>query len=531
MPGPIRMSAAPARYGLDQDYSAFPTSWALPDGSIVMAWRHGSDHVNSRDGSIQTSWSSDGGRTWTQPATAVPYPGGGIDLRDPSISASATGDTLYLTYFKGTASLAAAGCFLRLSTDDGATWGPESRIDPAQPYAAICAPVITESGAGLLTAYYGRLGTETRDSVFVARSTDGGTTWTTSRVANGQSDGRNYQEPWPVVTETGVTVLFRWNTTEAFGQVRSTDGGTTWTSPAVAFGSATGRPSAAVTGSGALAVIYRRISDGAVLYRASRDEGATWLPPRRGQVITGAGWMTYAGPATTPDGLIFCPVGVEEADGAASRIWLTYISDGPAITPLDDNFPDTVTRLVGEGDNVLAGDDFDRPDSATLGYCLTGQPWVGTGRLADGCARGTGGGAVDFPVVDAGSPDVTVEADLSWDGAAGVGVLLRYRDASNHFLYTAEDNGTKVRFYVRNGGVYYKLSEATSVPVGPATWRRFTATVKGRRFLGFIDGQLVLTVNIGDIDTNLLGSQTRHGLKLNEYSGVIHLCRRFLARS
>lgn len=210
-----RLTKQPHRFGHDGAYSAFPTSWALPDGRLVLAWREGTDHVDTRDGHIRTSWSSDGGRTWTAPQVTVPYPGGGIDLRDPSISANTDGSTLYLTYFKGTTQLAAAGCYLRTSTDHGATWSGETRIDN-QPYAAICAPAVHHDGK-LWVTYYGRQPGDTRDSVYAAHSTNNGATWTTLRVANGQADGRDYQDRGPSPPPPGSSSCSAGTTTSTSG--------------------------------------------------------------------------------------------------------------------------------------------------------------------------------------------------------------------------------------------------------------------------------------------------------------------------
>ena len=529
--GPVRMSKAPQKFGLDGAYSAFPGVGRVPSGRLVLAWRQGSDHVTSRDGYIRTSYSDDDGRNWSTPITAVPNPGGGIDIRDADVAASADGSRVWLTYFKGTNALAAAGCFLRTSTDGGQTWGTESRIDNA-PYAALTGPIVELDDGTLLQPWYGRTGSETRDSSFVARSTNDGAAWTQIRVANGQSAARDYQEPWLTLCGSTLVMLFRWNNAESIGISRSTDGGLTWTAPAVTFTPGTGRPAAVYLSTGVLVCIYRRLSDGAAIYRSSLDLGATWLTPRTSQIVTGSGWMTYAAPVEVAAGLAFCVVGIESTNGAVSALWNSYIADGGGISPLGD-FPDAVTRLITDQDLVLAADNFDRTDSASgLGYALTGQPWSAGGRIEAGTGRSVSADNVpEFPVINAGSADVTVEADLWWSLYSGHGLILRFKDDSNHLLYTVEGDGANVRLYVRNAGTYYKLSEAGSVPVAGGQYRRFTAVLRGNRFLGSVDGQLVLAYTIGQVDMDLLGAQTRHGIKFNESSTAQHRCRRFLVRA
>lgn len=531
--GPVRVAARQNRLGLDGAYSAFQ-GVGFARGRLLLAWRQGTDHVNARDGYIRVCYSDDLGRTWSAPVTAVPYPGGGLDMRDVSVGASRDGSTFYLSYFKGRSSNPALGCFLRTSTDGGVTWSAERRIDPNAPYAGLSGPLVEAPNGALTQPWYGRSGSETRDSVWVARSTDGGTTWSSTRIVNGQTAGRDYQEPFIARCDDTLVMLFRWGNNDSIGVTRSTNNGATWSTPTVAFSPGTGRPAAVWLSTGALLCIYRRGSDGAAVYRSSRDRGGTWTQPRLMMPVTGSGWMTYADGIETSPGLAFTTLSMEHANGTAARLWNSYSADGPGLSPLGDSFPDPVVRAAADVDTILAVDDFDRPDTtaaAGLGWCLTGQPWSAGGRIEGGTARcGVANFVPEFPVVQCSTPDVTVEADMLWTGDPGYALILRYRDDNNHFMYTIE-GGSAVRFYVRNNGTYYPLSSATSVPVAAGPWRRWRAVIRGDRFLGFVDDQLILAYNIGEVDTNLLGAQTRHGLKFNESGSVQHRCRRFIVRS
>lgn len=535
--GPLRGSVQPRRFGLDANYSASPNVCKLSDGRIAMIWREGSAHA-SRDGKIMWSFSSDEGRTWTTPTVWMPYPGGGIDPRGTAITASSDGHTVWVCYFYGSDANAAMGVYFKKSTDNGATWGPEIRVDPASPYAATDNQGVIEVGNTLLLPWYGKQTSgEAYESIWLAKSTDGGQTWTSTRMVNGPATSRNYHEP--VLIKCGndntLVMTFRWNTAESVGMMRSTNGGTTWTTPTMVIPNATAKPTLAYSSStGALTCIYRGIggSYGVALYRTSYDLGSTWSGETVLGFQTGSGWTVYAGAVEISPGFTLVPLGVEQANGTQCRILLYYLTDGAAITPIGSMGYDRVTRALLRADEVLALDDFDRPNTTSgLGDCLTGQPWqvMGSGmRIIDSQARGqltTGVSAQAW--VETKIPSATVEADLLWTANSNVGLILRYKDINNYFYYVAETNGTAVRLYVRNAGTFYKLTEATSVPTISGNWHRIKANVRGTKFLGFIDDQLVTAYTIGTVDQNLLGAETKYGFQLAEGAAPGHWCRRF----
>ena len=100
---------------------------------------------------------------------------------------------------------------------------------------------------------------------------------------------------------------------------------------------------------------------------------------------------------------------------------------------------------------VLA-DDFDRPDASTLGHTNTGQPWttwsgafrISSNRAAAGVA---GSVATVDPAWTYGTYEVTVAAGAS-DGFA---VILRGRDATNHFRVGPDGAGNYRLWKVVNG--------------------------------------------------------------------------------
>jgi hypothetical protein len=508
---------SPTRLGIGQAHSAFPGACLLADGRLLLAWREATDHVASRDGVIRTSISDDDGLTWSVPVTAVADEE--WDLRDPSLAHS--DGTTWLTYFKGSGELAGAGCFVRASTDGGHTWGRETRIDDL-PCAAIAAPLLRLPCGDLLVVFYGRAGSESYDSCWASRSGDG-TTWAAPvRVADGPTDGRHYQEPWPVAAGDEVVVLFRHGTQHSIGTVRSGDGASTWSAPEVAF-TGSGRPSAVYTSSGVLVVTYRSLPGKHAHMRASRDGGRTWYPPRL-VALHGGVWFVYAAPVEIAPGLVCCPFANEVSD-TSSTLHVSYVLDGHRVSPRGEENPGLTQRIITDRDLVLAADSFDRPDSADPGCTPDGLRWYGDGtvRIEGGALRaGTADGRPDYAWVYVDNPDVDIAADLLWTGATGNGIVFRAHSPGNFFLLTAESGGTFIRCYNIRGGSPTLLKE-TSWTVRPDVYHRFRVSVRGDIAYWFMDGRFV--------DVAILPEHPRrgwHGLKLNDPSSGAHRCRRFV---
>jgi hypothetical protein len=509
--------------GVDSAYAAFPSVCRFDSGQLRLVWRQGSDHVTARDGNIHTSTSTDNGLTWTAAAIAVDDT---VDLRDPCISTA--GGTTFLTYFKGTASLAAAGCFLRKSTDDGASWGAEIRIDNL-PYAAMCAPVI-QVGTHLLTAFYARNTGDTLDSCWLATSSDNGDTWTRQLVANGPAAGRHYQEPWLVAKGAEVWMFFRYGTAQAIGASVSMDSGVTWSAPTELFSDATGRPAAVWLSTGTKAVVARRISDKQAVVRS--HNGGTpqtaWLParPTMIQPSSGAIGMQYAHPLEIPGGVI-CPVGIESATNA-SRIHIGWLSEG-GVSPLGDLIPDDRTAVAQETDHVLFAEGFSQANGALR------SPWqvnvAGSVVASNGYAvSGTADNVPDLAYLDLASPDVELEGDFSFTGQAGFGLISRVVSNTTYLLLTVETGGTAYRLYkIINGAATQLGILGTSVNQG--TWTRLRMIVRGNVIQCLINGWNAFGYELTGTDITTFAGQARHGIKLNPASGSVHRCRRFFAKN
>ncbi|HEX6355123.1 sialidase family protein [Actinophytocola sp.] len=435
-------------------------------------WRQGADHVNARDGVIRTSTSNDNGRSWAAVVTAVSE--AGIDLRDPCVSV--IGSTTFLTYFKGTASVPTAGCFVRTSADSGVTWGNEVRIDPGQPSAAMCAPVI-QVGANHLTAYYGRNSGDAFDSCWLAASTDGGATWTRRLVANGPGDGRHYQEPWLVARGTEVWMFIRFGNQSAIGASVSADSGTAWSAPTQLFDDTTGRPAAVWLSTGTMAVVARRISDRQAIVRSRNDRTpqTAWLPPRPTMVQPSSGpiGMMYAHPLEIPGGVI-CALGIESST-TVSRIHIGWLADDGGISPLGDLIPDDRTAVAQEADHLLFAEGFSQANGALR------APWVvGAGgmRVSNGFAVSTVADNVpDLAWADLASADVDLQGDFTYTGQAGFGLIARVVSADTYLLLTVESGGQAVRLYKVVSGVATQLGDPVNPNANQSAWTRLRFSV------------------------------------------------------
>jgi hypothetical protein len=512
--------------GVDAAYAAFPSVCRFTSGQLRLVWRQGSDHVTARDGRVYTSTSADNGRTWSAATVAV-TDAAGVDLRDPCISTA--GGTTWLTYFKGTAALAAAGCFLRISTDDGVTWGSEIRID-ALSYSAISAPVV-QVGANLLTAFYGRNSGDTIDSSYLATSTNGGTTWTTTRIANGQADGRAYQEPWLVAKGTEVWMFFRYGTNSAIGSSISTNSGATWSAPAQLFDDSTGRPAATWLSTGTMAVVARRISDKQAVVR-SRNTGAAqtaWLPPRPTMVQPASGpiGMTYAHPLEVPGGVI-CPLGIETST-SMSRIHVGWLADDGGVSPLGDLIPDDRTAVVTCADQLLFAEGFSQANGTLR------SPWVvGAGgvQASNGYAVSTAAdNSPDLAWLDVASADVELEGDFWYTGQAGFGLIARVVSANTYLLLTLESGGSALRLYKVVSGTATQLDANGTTALREQAWARLRLIVRGNLVQGFLNGWSAVGTELGGTDATTFAGQVKHGIKLNPNGAGVHRCRRFLAKN
>jgi BNR repeat protein len=301
-----------------QQHSAFPSMVKTPDGQLHLVYRLGSDHYVKRDGAIYRARSFDNGANFQSPTWLKRN---GTDYRDPSISYAK--GALFLTWYTGSAASPAQGAWVQRE------WGSPVRIDPAYPYAAITAPVVTLPNGQLGAAFYARKPGESIDTAWMAWSSDEGKTWTVNRIANMIGAGVATNEPYLVVDDAATLFFYRWGSADGIGLRISTDSGkSVWDTPRKILSNASGRPTVLRTSTGALVMVYREVSTRSARLAYSLDHGATWTA---GDVVlaapTGGVGMTYATMFEDSAGHVRGVVGMEQPDGT-SRLYGFGLTEG-----------------------------------------------------------------------------------------------------------------------------------------------------------------------------------------------------------
>lgn len=305
-------------------HSAFPGATRLQDGRLLVIWREGAQHL-SFDGVLYGSTSSDNGATWTPQTVRLAIPG--LDLRDPSLAV--VGGTVYLTYCTSQAPAAYGnGVYVARSTDGGVTFSTPVRVDGGLPRAGESGRILALADGRLLQTFYGHPAGETRDSVYATTSPDGGQTWATAtRVLNGQTRGYDVLEPWSTTTPNGtVRVYVRWGNASQIGSVDFD--GTTWSNAHPLF-AGSGRPACVPNGADVLCV-YRQLDPTGVyrpgIMRLSTDGGKTFGPAQLLDGTTGNAvtMFTYAAPVASGSGWVV-PYALQAGTADASTSSQMYV--------------------------------------------------------------------------------------------------------------------------------------------------------------------------------------------------------------
>ncbi len=233
---PTPITVARAETGL---LAHFPDVVLVAGERLLATYREGAEHVRS-DGRIRVVESTDGGQTWGEPWTAVDGP---HDDRDPKLARLADG-TLLLSYFVIDWSTeprhTTHGTYVRRSTDGGRTWSEPAAVGTAMTgpggdviaWSASHGAAAEVPGGDVLIPLYGRLPGVPWQQATVVRSTDGGRTWPTAgEVLLAAADDVHFQEPTLTVLDDGQVVALIRTTVGHAWMCRSTDGGHTWTAP------------------------------------------------------------------------------------------------------------------------------------------------------------------------------------------------------------------------------------------------------------------------------------------------------------
>jgi hypothetical protein len=531
--GTIRALRPAMSWGQDSatstiQHTAFPSVVERRDGVLYMVVRRGTNHSATRDGGIWYSLSTDNGRSWGTPVQLFAA-SGGVEYRDPCVSLSVDGTKIYLTYFKGSAALGAAGCFFRTSTDGGLNWSAETRFDGSKGWAACSAPVVELSNGRLIAPFYGKdLIGDSNDSAYIATSINGGSSWSQSKIHNGVTAGRDYQEPW-VSRKPGADNLFmtfRWGTNTSIATSTSTQtDGAGWSAASQDF-VGTGRPSTVWLSTGEVFVIYR--DTGNQLMYSRWHNGTAWSGGRLVRRAPSGGFWTYGQIIEISPGMGLCVLSEENSGLTPSKVFVTTIARGGGISPLGP-IPSDALAVATNYDNLQYATTFQERVGTS-----PGPEWIGlNGALTittDGYLSSASADNVpDRAYVDLNAADVILEADLYMTVQSGAAVLFRVVDANNFLMWTVETVGVNMRLYKVVAGVATQLTtSATSVIMG--TWNIFTVEATGALIRGYINGAVVsgYTLTAG-AEQSTFTTPGKHGISLNAQTGGVHYCRRFLA--
>lgn len=210
----------------------YPRSNRLSDGSLIATYTTFSNGNNQ----IAFARSKDGGASWTFIGTAATRPSASGDLDNPYALQLPSGRLLvaYRNHDKDS-STGAYKLFritISYSDDSGATWKylSDPASDPAGPNGN-WEPFLRNALDGSLQLYYSRENAQNDQDNLMRTSTDGGRTWSTSRVVSGASltsrDGMI-----GVATASGSNLIAVFESTEngryRINSVTSSDDGKTW---------------------------------------------------------------------------------------------------------------------------------------------------------------------------------------------------------------------------------------------------------------------------------------------------------------
>jgi sialidase-1 len=314
----------------------------LSNGSILFVYTRftggAADHAAA---ALAARHSTDGGRTWSERDTiVVPSDEAGMNVMSASLVRLPTG--IGLVYLRKN-SRSDCRPYLRVSKDEGNTWGPPTLCCPAAGYFVVNNDRVVRLKSGRLIVPAARHASaggpwQSRAIALCLLSDDNGATWRASRgEIEGAAAGKTgMQEPAVVELKDGKLMLLA--RTDQGCQLRadSADGGETW-SPA--------RPTAIqspvspcsikrIPKTGDLLLVWndhsqigaaRRGKRTPLAVAISRDDGTTW---EKTKVIEDApdGWFCYTAIEFVGDRVLLAYCAGAKAIGLLSRTQITSFS-------------------------------------------------------------------------------------------------------------------------------------------------------------------------------------------------------------
>ena len=207
----------------------FPSVVNIGGGRLLVAYYDSPEHV-SKQGRISLVESRDNGRTWSLPRVIIDTP---FDDRDPSLTVTRAGRLLVSYFARDTETSTSAGVFVARSDDGGATWSDPVRVETILTDSATTSKIVEAENGDLLIPLYGSVAGDGHSRVTLGRSRDQGRTWPREgEIAVASESDTNVMEPTLAIAGARMLVLMRTDRAENFSYAtRSIDGGLTWSTP------------------------------------------------------------------------------------------------------------------------------------------------------------------------------------------------------------------------------------------------------------------------------------------------------------
>jgi hypothetical protein len=257
-----------------------PELAVAPSNDLALVYRWWRDSPRSKQ--VRLARSDDGGKTWSQPATAIDTAGKAFD---PNVEWAGR-KSLVVVWSDERRGAKHFDIYARRSPDGGATWEAEqllSRFAELAPNDVFARPQLVGDGQGHLWAAW--VGVKSgRSSIYLNRSADGGRTWTDPAPVTGSSQSVFGHS----LHRAGDRMLLVWHDTrterDRLYAVSSSDAGATWTPPVrvdhlpADAKAETASPAALLSADGEALVAWQDARNGRddIFLARSTDGGRTW---------------------------------------------------------------------------------------------------------------------------------------------------------------------------------------------------------------------------------------------------------------
>ncbi|MBA4248582.1 MAG: hypothetical protein C0444_09870 [Microbacterium sp.] len=241
----------------------------VTDGTTITAlWSQSDDGISLR---VQATSSTDGGLTWGVP---VALSDAGQSASNPKLVTDGERITAVWSRYDGSNFRIQS----RTSINGGATWGPATNL--SAPRQGAGQPHVVTDGTTITAIWRRYDGSNSR--IQAASSIDGGTTWSTPATLS--PSGQDAYDPQVATDGTTITAIWRrYDGSNERIQTRSTtNGGTTWSTTATLSPSGQDAKEPQVVTDGTTTTIVWSVSDGnnsRVQAAASTNGGTTWSTP------------------------------------------------------------------------------------------------------------------------------------------------------------------------------------------------------------------------------------------------------------